>query len=145
MRNLKYEIEAIQISIYCDIIKQILRNHKELSLSKMLVFSYLIKCDHFLLNNVYKANSTKDLIYKCISLLAGNYEGFCESVEYVVKAIHLLNDSGAIVIENSMLKFISATDHPKTVYQESSFIKNSIEESKKMTDKQFLKEVIYNV
>ena len=45
MQNLKYEVEAIQISIYCDIIKQILRKHEELSLSKMLVFSYLIKND----------------------------------------------------------------------------------------------------
>lgn len=47
MRNLKCESETIQVSIYCDIIKQILKRHKELSVSKMLVFSYLIKRDKF--------------------------------------------------------------------------------------------------
>lgn len=145
MRNLKYEVEAIQISIYCDIIKQILRKHEELSLSKILVFSYLIKNDYFLLSNVYKANSTQDLIYKGLSLLAGNYKGFCESVEYIAKAIHLLSDRDAIVIENSILKFVSTADRPKMVYQESAFIENTIEASKKITDKQFMKEVMYNV
>jgi hypothetical protein len=145
MQNLKYEVEAIQISIYCDIIKQILRKHEELSLSKILVFSYLIKNDYFLLSNVYKANSTQDLIYKGLSLLAGNYKGFCESVEYIMKAIHLLINCNAVIIENTILKSVSTADRPKMVYQESSFVENTIEASKRMTDKQFMKEVMYNV
>lgn len=145
MQNLKYEVEAIQISIYCDIIKQILRKHEELSLSKMLVFSYLIKNDNLLLSNVYKANSSQDLIYKGLSLLAGNYKGFCESVEYIMKAIHLLINCDAVIIENTILKFVSTADRPKMVYQASHFIENTIEASKKMTDKQFMKEVMYNV
>lgn len=145
MQNLKYEVEAIQISIYCDIIKQILRKHEELSLSKILVFSYLIKTDYFLLSNVYKANSSQDLIYKGLSLLAGNYKGFCESVEYIMKAIHLLIKCDAVIIENTILKSVSTADRPKMVYQESSFVENTIEASKRMTDKQFMKEVMYNV
>ena len=145
MQNLKYEVEAIQISIYCDIIKQILRKHEELSLSKMLVFSYLIKNDYFLLSNVYKANSSQDIIYKGLSLLSGNYKGFCESVEYIMKAIHLLINCDAVIIENTILKSASTVDHHKKVYQESPFIENTIEASKRMTDKQFMKEVMYNV
>ena len=145
MQNLKYEVEAIQISIYCDIIKQILRKHEELSLSKMLVFSYLIKNDNYLLSNVYKANSSQDLIYKGLSLLAGNYKGFCESVEYIMKAVHLLVNCDTVIIENTILKFVSTAERPKMVYQESPFIVNTIEASKKMTDKQFMKEVMYNV
>lgn len=145
MQNLKYEVEAIQISIYCDIIKQILRKHEELSLSKMLVFSYLIKNDYFLLSNVYKANSSQDLIYKGLSLLSGNYKGFCESVEYIMKAIHLLINCDAVIIENTILKSASTVDRLKMVYQESPFIENTIEASKRMTDKQFMKEVMYNV
>jgi hypothetical protein len=90
MRNLKYESETIQISIYCDIIKQILKRHSELSISKILVFAFLIKNDNYLLSNVYNSNSSQDLIYKGLSLLAGNYNSFCESIEYIVKAIHLL-------------------------------------------------------
>lgn len=145
MQNLKYEVEAIQISIYCDIIKQILRKHEELSVSKMLVFSYLIKNDYFLLSSVYKANSSQDLIYKGLSLLAGNYKGFCESLEYIMKAIHLLINCDVVIIENTILKSVSTTDRPKMVYQESTFIEKTIEASKKMTDKQFMKEVMYNV
>jgi len=145
MRNLKYEVEAIQISIYCDVIRQILKKHDELSLSKMLVFSYLIKNDYFLLSNVYKASSSQDLIYKGLSLLAGNYKDFCESVEYIVKAIHILINCDAVIIENTILKSVSTVDRPKMVYQESPFIENTIEASKRMTDKQFMKEVMYNV
>lgn len=145
MRMLKYEVEVIQISIYCNIIKQILKKHNELSLIKILVFSYLIKNDYFLLSNVYKANSSQDLIYKGLSLLTGNYKGFCESIEYIMKAIHLLINCDAVIIENTILKSVSTVDCPKMVYQESPFIENTIEASKKMTDKQFMKEVIYNI
>lgn len=142
---LKYEVEAIQISIYCNIIKQILIKHEELSLCKILIFSYLIKNNYFLLSNVYKANSSQDLIYKGLSLLAGNYKGFCESIDYIMKAIHLLINCDAVIIENTILKSVPTVDHPKMVYQESPFIENTIEVSKKMTDKQFMKEVIYNI
>lgn len=145
MQNLKYEVEAIQVSIYCDIIKQMLRKNEELSLSKTLVFSYLIKNDYFLLSNVYAANSSQDLIYKGLSLLAGNYRSFCESVEYIMKAIHLLINCDAVIIDNTILKSVSTTVQPKMVYQESPFIEKTIEASKRMTDKQFMKEVMYNV
>lgn len=145
MQMLKYEVEAIQISIYCNIIKQILIKHEELSLCKILIFSYLIKNNYFLLSNVYKANSSQDLIYKGLSLLAGNYKGFCESIDYIMKAIHLLINCDAVIIENTILKSVPTVDHPKMVYQESPFIENTIEVSKKMTDKQFMKEVIYNI
>lgn len=145
MRNLKYESETIQISIYCDIIKQILKKHKELSVSKMLVFSYLIKNDNYVPKSIYTANTSQDLIYKGISLLAGDYMGFCDSVEYIIKAIHLLKSNGLIGLENNIIIEISNTKIVKMVYEESMFLEKVIEASKKMTDKQFMKEVTYNV
>lgn len=145
MQNLKYEVEAIQISIYCEVIKQMLRNHEELSISKTLIFSYLIKNDYFLLRSVYTANSSQDLIYKGLSLLVGNYMDFCESVEYIMKAIHLLINCDLLSIENNILKLVSTSELSKGFYQESPFIEKAIEASKRMTDKQFMKEVIYNV
>ena len=78
-------------------------------------------------------------------MLSGNYKGFCESVEYIMKAIHLLVKCDAVIIENTILKPLSTADRPNMVYQESLFIENTIEASKKMTDKQFMKEVMYNV
>lgn len=145
MRNLKYESEAIQISIYCDIIKQILIKHKELSLTKILVFSYLIKSNNFLLSNVYNANSSQDLINKCLSLLAGKYSEFCESIEYIIKAIHLLKIKNVIFVDNSIIKAISPLGNTRLIYHESGFLEKTIEVSKRMSDKQFMKEVMYNV
>lgn len=145
MRNLKYESETIQISIYCDIIKQILKKHKELSITKMLVFSYLIKSDNCLLSNVYNANSSQDLIYKCLSLLAGKYNEFCESIEYIIKAIHLLKSNDVIFVDNGIIKAILQVDNTKLFYHESGFLEKTIEASKRMSDKQFMKEVMYNV
>lgn len=145
MRNLKFESEAIQISIYCDIIKQIINKHKELSITKILVFSYLIKSDNCLLSNVYNANSSQDLIYKCLSLLAGKYYEFCESIEYIIKAIHLLKSNNVIYVDNGIIKTISPFGNNKLVYHESGFLEKTIETSKRMSDKQFMKEVMYNV
>lgn len=145
MRNLKSESETIQVSIYCDIIEQILKRHKELSVSKMLVFSYLIKRDKFTYRSVYTANNSQDIIYKGLSLLAGDYVGFCDSIEYIIKAIHLLKLKNIIGLENNIIIEISNTGIGKAVYEESMFLGKVIEASKKMTDKQFMKEVTYNV
>lgn len=43
MKNLELKAETIQISVYINIILNILQKHNELSLSKILFFSYLIK------------------------------------------------------------------------------------------------------
>lgn len=145
MRNLKSESETIQVSIYCEIIEQILKRHKELSVSKMLVFSYLIKRDKFTYRSVYTANNSQDIIYKGLSLLAGDYVGFCDSIEYIIKAIHLLKLKNIIRLENNIIIEISNTRIGKAVYEESMFLGKAIEASKKMTDKQFMKEVTYNV
>lgn len=145
MRNLKSESETIQVSIYCDIIKQILKRHKELSVSKMLVFSYLIKRDKFAYRCVYTANTSQDLIYKGLSLLAGDYVGFCDSIEYIIKAIHILKLKNLIELENNIIIEIPSAGIGKVVYEESMFLGKVIEASKKMTDKQFMKEVTYNV
>lgn len=145
MRNLKYEAETIQISIYCDIILQMLKRHKELSVSKMLVFSYLIKRDKFTPRSVYASNTSQDLIYKGLSLLAGDYEGFCNSIEYIIKAIHLLKYKNLIGLENNIIIKIPNVGIGKAIYKESLFLEKVIDESKKMTDKQFMKEVTYNV
>jgi hypothetical protein len=135
----------VSLKLSCDIIEQILKRHKELSVSKMLVFSYLIKRDKFTYRSVYTANNSQDIIYKGLSLLAGDYVGFCDSIEYIIKAIHLLKLKNIIGLENNIIIEISNTGIGKAVYEESMFLGKVIEASKKMTDKQFMKEVTYNV
>lgn len=145
MRNIKHEAEAIQVSIYCDVIMQILKKHKELSISKILVFSYLIKKDNLEIRSVYTANTSQDIVYKSLSLLAGDYVGFCNSIEYIIKAIHLLIQNNLINLEGNIIYEVLKIEYGKTVYVESSFLEKAIEASKKLTDKQFMKEVTSNV
>ncbi|HAZ36589.1 MAG TPA: hypothetical protein DDW58_03375 [Clostridiaceae bacterium] len=145
MRNLQNEAEAIQISIYCEIIMQMLKKHKELSVIKMLVFSYLIKGQKFIPNSIYTANTSQDLIYKGLSLLAGDYIGLCDSIGYIIKAIHLLIQKNLINLENNIIIEIPNEELGKSAYEESLFLEKVIEASKRMSDKQFMREVMYNV
>lgn len=145
MRNLKNEAETIQISIYCDIVMQVVKKHNQLSLIKIFVFSYLIKNDKFIPSSVYTAKNSKDLIYKGLSLLAGDYEEFCNSIEYIIKAIHLLIKKELIYLEENIVVKEPNKIFEKTIYQESAFLEKVIEASRGMSDKQFMREVMYNV
>ncbi|MEX0050244.1 hypothetical protein AB2T85_06305 [Clostridium butyricum] len=135
--------EAIILSGYCDIILGILQKHKQLSINKTLVFSYLIKKNKFNEKEIYSANNSKDILLKCISKLSGAFEDYCNSIEYIFKAIHLLIQNGDLLIEEDILNYNSKNN--KTIYMENNFIAKSINVSGKMTDRQFLKEVIHNV
>jgi hypothetical protein len=145
MKNMRSEAEVIQISIYCDIILQMLNKHRELSVNKVLVFAYLVKKDKFIPRNIYTGNNTKDVIYKCLSLLSGDYKEYCNSIEFIIKAIHLLNINELVILENDVLKSSGKGNIDKFIYEESMFLEKAIEASKRMTEKQFIKEVIHNV
>ncbi|MGM2187616.1 hypothetical protein ACS2JV_12530 [Bacillus cereus group sp. BceL102] len=43
MGNLKLQAEVLQLSSYCEVIKSIFNDNKELAVPKVLVYSYLIK------------------------------------------------------------------------------------------------------
>lgn len=74
MQKLELEAETIQISIYANIIMNILKKHGELSINKMLLFSYLIKKGRFRLGKIYTANNTQDVVCKDNF---SNYEKLC--------------------------------------------------------------------
>ena len=145
MRNIKEQAETIQLSIYCNIICQILRSHENLSLCKTITFSYLIKQNKFLGGTIYTANNTQDVVFKGISLLSGDFNGFCDSVSFILKAVHMLISKDIVVLENEILTLANVPSEFNAVYEESNFMKKVIEESRTMTDRQFLKEVTYNV
>ncbi|MDP4133070.1 MAG: hypothetical protein Q8882_03565 [Bacillota bacterium] len=145
MRNIKEQTESIQLSIYCNIICQTLQLHENLSICKMVTFSYLIKQNRFLGGTIYTAKNTQDIIFKGISLLAGDFGGFCNSVPYILKALHILINKGIVSSENDVLTLTTNDLKLDSVYEENNFMKKVIEESKTMTDRQFMKEVTYNV
>ena len=83
MQNLEIEVETIQISMYTNIILNMLRKHKEMSVTKTLLFSYLIKKEKFRLGKVYTAKNTQDVLCKAISLLSGEYVEYCENIKFI--------------------------------------------------------------
>lgn len=145
MQNLELEAEVIQISIYSNIVLNLLKKHTVLSLNKIMLFSYLVKKEKFRLGKVYTAQNTQDLVCKAVSLISGEYMEYCENVKFILKAVHLLFINSKVKMEGSLLYLSDESDVKKSLYQESPFIENAIEVSKKMSDRQFMKEVIANV
>lgn len=142
MIRLNDEIEALQISFFSEIILDILSRHEELSLIKVSLFAYLIKSNRSNIYRIYNGKTNNDLVYKAVSLLSGEYQTFCKSMPYILKAVHLLNSIQKISEENQTLKVCKSDINKISIFKENSFIDKAIEASKKMSDKQFAKEVI---
>lgn len=143
MKNLEMQMELIMISSYCDIIYKILSEHKNLTVNKIMVFSYLVKKEKYIHKNIYTAHNKNDVILKCLSQLSGVFNDYCENIRYITIAIHLLITSNRILINGTELMWPSNMAIEK--WDESPFMKKAIEESKTYSDRQFLKEVMYNV
>ncbi len=142
MDKIKLELEIILVAKYCEILKEILKHHKNLSLNKILVFSFLIKKRNFNNKDVYSAKNKHDLVLKSISLLAGAYDDYCREIKYIIEAIDLLIKNNKIFIEEGILCYVETGEKVK---KNNSFINKAIEESKEYSDRQFLKEVIESV
>lgn len=145
MNNLKNESEAIQLSIYCDIICQILYLHRNISINKILPISYILK-KHNMYGKAYTTKDVNDLAYKLISLLNGKFNDYCFDIEIIIKSIHLLILNKNIVMEDGILFFVERKDNVKNfLYDDSTFIYHAVEDCKKMPEIQFLKEILQNV
>lgn len=142
MLTIEQESEILQISHYSEIIIQILCMHKALSLIKLITFTYIIKNGKY---NLYNAKNSKELAYRGISLLSGNYNDFIGNIKPILKSIDILVSNKRIELENSIVKLIHYKSVLNQIYEEESFIYKAINDSKRMSDRQFLKEVITNV
>lgn len=145
MKQLRLEAETIQVSIYSNVISEILRKHKQISITKLVVFSYIVKKENDLYGRVYNANNTQDIIHKSLSLLSGDFVEYCDSIEFIIKAISILENIEFLKVENEQIEIINQTVQEVSIYQVSLFVQKAIEDSKRISDKQFMKEVINNV
>lgn len=143
MSNNTQKMEVILISKYCDLVLKILAVHKNLSVNKTIFFAYLLNKEDFFYSDIYRSNTTNDLLIKCISQIAGNYFDYCESIEYIIKAIHLLIINKQLVINETELIYFQQGG--LSIYYENKFIENVINKSRDFSDRQFMKEVINNV
>lgn len=145
MQNLELESEVIQISMYMDIILNILKKHNELSIIKIMLFSYIIKKEMFRFGKIYTAGNTQNIVYKAISLLSGEYEEYCKNIKFIIKAIHVLKLNKQVKLDGCILCLADSINLDSKIYLESPFIEKAIEVSKRMTDRQFMREVMANV
>lgn len=142
MNKNKLELEIILTSTYSEIILEILKVHKNLSLNKTIVFAYIIKKRKFLNDNIFSALNKNDVVLKCISQMSGLYNDYCDNLRFIINAVHLLIVNNKISFYLGELIYIETEE---IVIQQKSFINMAIEESKKYSDRQFLKEVIRSV
>ena len=142
MLTIEQESEILQISHYSEIIIQILYMHNVLSLIKLITFAYIIRNGRY---DLYNSNNSRELAYRSISLLSGNYCDFLNYINPNLKSIIILVSNKRIELKNSIVKLIHYKSVLNQIYEKESFIYKAINDSKRMSDRQFLKEVITNV
>lgn len=138
-------LEIYQLSIYCDTVYTILKQHRDLSIVKLIFFSYVINKERFFNRCVYNSKHTTDILSKEISTINGDFVGYANITPYIIKAIHVLTQAKKIKIEGNIAHLMD--DEYKCVNrnEESKFVFNVIEKSKSWSDKRFMREVLHNV
>lgn len=139
------EFEVYQISVYCNIVYMIVKQHKDMSVAKLIFFTYAINKERFFDKEIYNAKNTQNIISKEISAINGDFEGYANAMPYVLKAIHILVQVQKIRIEGSIVHWIDSEFSYVEDNIESKFVYNVIEKSKAWSDKRFMREVLHNV
>lgn len=140
LKTLDLQVEAIQVSIYCNIIKNILVMHRNLSVVKMLAFSFVIKKGRHLQINCYSAKNRSDLVLKFLSQVVGRYNEFYMQLPYIFQAIDLLVKNNICEVHENEL--FCKLPRNWAVNDYGDFTNSAIQESQGYTDRQFLTEVI---
>lgn len=143
MSSNKLKMEVLLISKYCDIVIKILAVHRNLSVNKTIFFAFLLNKQSFNFEDVYRSNTSHDVLLKSISQIAGSYQYFCQSIEFIIKAIHLLIANNQLLLNGTEL--IYSKEGVSNLSYNNKFIETAINESQDFSDRQFLKEVISNV
>ena len=143
--ELEKQYKILQLAIYCDVIPLILKEHNNLSISKLMIFSYLIKKDNYYFKSIYDAKTKKNVTERLISLLSGDMERLFDSIQFILR-LDLLSKNKIIKIIDGCAFFNKDDKVPiEHRYKISYFIHKSIEESRHISDEQFMKEVLGNV
>ncbi|MPM25207.1 hypothetical protein SDC9_71697 [bioreactor metagenome] len=134
------QIEVVQVSIYCDIVKNIIVANRSMSIIKIAVFSFIIKKRTHQNGSIYKGNTKVDLVLKFLSQASGLFEEFCLQMPYIIQAIDLLVKNGVCEVHES--EVICSDLSSQNVARFDAFTETAIQESKSYSDRQFLREVI---
>lgn len=143
MSKLQFEEEAVMTSEYSYIILGLLRSHPNLSLVKTIIFTYIIKKQRFYWTSLYSGKNINNTVLKCISQLSGLFDDYCLNQKYIIQAIHLLISNKDIEISNFFLKANNMTLNIESITDK--FLDLAIEESRRFSDRQMIKEIVGNV
>lgn len=143
MNSIKFEV--YQISVYCDTVYMIVKQHKDISVAKLVFFTYAINKERFFDKDVYDAKNTQNVLSKEISTINGDFVGYANATPYILKAIHILAQAEKIRIEGNIVHLLDPEFSYAKCNSESKFVYSVIEESKSWTDKRFMREVLHNV
>ena len=138
--NLELDIEVIQVSIYCDIIRNILLVCPSISVIKAAVFAFIIKKQDIRRVKLFSAKNSSDLVLKFLSQAYGQFEEFLAQLPYIFESIRILDHSNKCEVHAGVL--ISSTRHTERAGVFDSFTYNSLTESDSYSDRQFLREMI---
>lgn len=143
MSNYKLKSEILQVNLLINIILALLYQYKELSLIKIIYFTYLMKkeCNNLIL---YSNRSRSNLFDKGISCIANDIE-FMNTLKYILESIDILVKSNKIKIYKNMVINNNINYNIKNNYVKSTFLDNVIKESIKISDRQLMKEIMENV
>lgn len=134
------EIEVVQISIYCEIVKNLLVRYRSISIVKVVAFSFAIKKITYLQSGCYTARNRSDLVLKYLSQISGYYDEMCRQMPYILQSIDLLIRTSVCELHETELLCKYPADYNVEDY--GPFTVAAIQESNDYTDRQFWKEVI---
>ncbi len=139
------EYEAVQISVYIDVGYTILKEHNDMSIIQLAFYMYALNKTRFFEKEIYTARVKNNIVKKAISVISGDFEGFSNAMPYILKALHIMNQSQIVKIEKQFIHLEG--NHFKNVgcFKLSNFENKAIMESKRWSDKRFIKEVLHNV
>lgn len=139
------EFEIQQLSIYCDTVYMIMKNHKDLSIFKVAFFAYILNKSRYYDHEIYNAHQRVDLVSKAVSVLNGDFDGFIKILPYILKSINILNCAEAIEVTDGFVHLGTKEIDLVNCNEETTFSKKAIEASKNWSDVRFIKEVLHSV
>ncbi|WP_430596239.1 hypothetical protein [Streptococcus gallolyticus] len=141
-KELKYEV--MQLAIYCDIIPQILKECSEISVVKLSFFSIFVRNSNNM-SKIYDLRGKKNSFEKIISTYSGSIDRILDALPYIISAIDLLAKKELIKVVQGKVSSSNSLSSNDSKYVLSSFVVDALKESEKLSDEQFMKEVITNV
>lgn len=139
-QKLELEIEVIQVSIYCDILRNILFVCPSISVIKASVFSFIIKKQDIRHVQLFSGKNSTDLVLKFLSQAYGQNEEFLAQLPYIFEAIRILDQSNICDVHEGILISSSKYEGKKGIFDKFTY--DTLKESNSYSDRQFLKEVI---